>query len=76
MLVVVVLFAAFGGFLYGYDLGLISGALSYIRDDFNTSEIMEEAIVGAAKVGAVLGTFLGEPSSNCGPFFATPITSV
>ncbi|EIE20926.1 MFS general substrate transporter [Coccomyxa subellipsoidea C-169] len=59
MLVVVVLFAAFGGFLYGYDLGLISGALSYIRDDFNTSEIMEEAIVGAAKVGAVLGTFLG-----------------
>ncbi|KAK9909503.1 hypothetical protein WJX75_003257 [Coccomyxa subellipsoidea] len=59
MLVVVVLFSAFGGFLYGYDLGLIGGALGYIRDDFNTSEIMEEAIVGAAKVGAVLGTFLG-----------------
>ncbi|CAL8467848.1 g7386 [Coccomyxa elongata] len=59
MLVVVVLFSAFGGFLYGYDLGLISGALGYIRDDFGTSEVMEEAIVGAAKVGAVLGTFLG-----------------
>lgn len=46
--------------LHRYDLGLIGGALGYIRDDFNTSEIMEEAIVGAAKVGAVLGTFLGE----------------
>ena len=43
-----------------YDLALISGALSEIRDQFGLSEVMEEVIVGAAKIGAFFGTFLGE----------------
>ena len=30
----VALFAALGGFLYGYDLGLIGPALTYIEEDF------------------------------------------
>ena len=38
---------------------MISGALSEIRDHFHLSEAVEEAIVGAAKVGAFFGTFLG-----------------
>ena len=42
-----------------YDLGLISGALFDIRDDLHTSEADEEIIVGAAKFGAIFGTFLG-----------------
>ena len=52
-----------------YDLALISGALSEIRDHFNLSEALEEAIVGAAKVGAFFGTFLGDahPSEYCYP---------
>lgn len=45
--------------LCSYDLALISGALSELRDHFNLSEALEEAIVGAAKVGAFFGTFLG-----------------
>lgn len=45
-----------------YDLALISGALSEIRDHFNLSEALEEAIVGAAKIGAFFGTFLGNTS--------------
>ncbi|CAL5219691.1 g1578 [Coccomyxa viridis] len=59
LLVQIALFSAAGGFLYGYDLALISGALSEIRDHFNLSEALEEAIVGAAKIGAFFGTFLG-----------------
>ncbi|KAK9835166.1 hypothetical protein WJX81_002425 [Elliptochloris bilobata] len=59
MLLRVSLFAALGGFLYGYDMGLIGGALVDIRRDFNTSEGQDELIVGATKVGAVFGTFLG-----------------
>ncbi len=43
-----------------YDLALISGALSEIRDHFGLSEVMEEVIVGAAKMGAFFGTFLGK----------------
>ena len=42
-----------------YDLGLIGGALLLIHDEFGTSEALEETIVGAAKIGAFFGTFLG-----------------
>lgn len=59
MLVRLACFAALGGFMFGYDLGLISGAIMYIHDEFGTSEEQEEAIVGATKFGAVFGTFVG-----------------
>jgi MFS family permease len=59
MLVRISCFAALGGFLFGYDLGLISGALMFIHDEFQTSEEEEEMIVGAAKFGAIFGTFFG-----------------
>ena len=45
--------------MFGYDLGLISGAILYIHDELGTTEVQEEAIVGAAKFGAVFGTFIG-----------------
>jgi hypothetical protein len=48
-----------------WDLGCVGGALLDIRDDFGTSEVVLEAIVGAAKIGAVFGTFLGESNSCC-----------
>ena len=54
-----------------YDLALISGALSEIRDHFNLSEALEEAIVGAAKIGAFFGTFLGN-SSLCTVVLSNP----
>ena len=44
---------------YRYDLGLIGGALLDIHDEFGTSEAVEESIVGAAKIGAFFGTFMG-----------------
>eukprot|EP00891_Asterochloris_glomerata_P006599 jgi/Astpho2/6599/fgenesh1_pm.00101_%23_4_t len=59
MLFWVASFAALGGFLYGYDLALIGGALGHIRAEFHLSEVMVEMVVGAAKIGAVFGTFLG-----------------
>ena len=39
-------------------MGLIGGALLNIRDAFGMGDWMAELIVGAAKFGAVLGTFL------------------
>ncbi|KAF7842880.1 inositol transporter 4-like [Senna tora] len=54
--------AGIGGFLFGYDTGVISGALLYIRDEFKAvaqSTWLEGAIVSMALVGAALGSAIG-----------------
>jgi MFS family permease len=59
MLLRVALFASISAFLFGYDLGLIGGALPLIAADLGAGDAALEWIVGSAKLGAVLGTFLG-----------------
>ncbi|KAF8087085.1 hypothetical protein N665_0600s0032 [Sinapis alba] len=54
--------AGIGGLLFGYDTGVISGALLYIKDDFQVvkqSSFLQETIVSMALVGAMLGAAAG-----------------
>ncbi|CAN6447121.1 unnamed protein product [Victoria cruziana] len=54
--------AGIGGLLFGYDTGVISGALLYIRDEFqlvNNSTFLQETIVSMALVGAFIGSAMG-----------------
>eukprot|EP00249_Psilotum_nudum_P021520 c28139_g1_i4 orf=760-1674(+) len=54
--------AGIGGLLFGYDTGVISGALLYIRDDFrevNESTFLQETIVSMAIAGAIIGAAVG-----------------
>lgn len=54
-------FGAFGGILFGYDIGVMTGALPFLKQDWNiesaavigwiTSSIMLGAIIGAAIAG-------------------------
>ena len=57
-------FAAIGGFLFGYDTGVISGAMILIKQEFHLSNFWQELIVGitigTAIVGALLGGFLNQ----------------
>ena len=48
-------FAALGGFLFGYNSGVISGAILYAKDDFNLSILSQEFVVAALQVGAIIG---------------------
>jgi len=51
--------AAIGGLLFGYDTGVISGAILFIKKQFSLSATMEEIVVSAVLVGAVFGAILG-----------------
>ena len=56
---VAVAVAALGGLLFGYDTGVISGAILFITKQFSLSARMEEIVVSAVLVGAAVGAALG-----------------
>jgi sugar porter (SP) family MFS transporter len=51
--------AALGGLLFGYDTGVISGAILVITDQFSLATTMEEIVVSAVLIGAVIGAVIG-----------------
>ena len=51
----IVAIAALGGLLFGYDTGVISGALLFIRDVFHLSATMQGVVAGIALLGATIG---------------------
>ncbi|KAJ1427136.1 Sugar/inositol transporter [Sesbania bispinosa] len=54
--------AGIGGLLFGYDTGVISGALLYIREDFEEVDKktwLQETIVSMAVAGAIIGAAFG-----------------
>jgi SP family sugar:H+ symporter-like MFS transporter len=48
-------FGALGGLLFGYDTGVISGAILFITEDFSLSPFMQGAVVAALLLGAMVG---------------------
>ncbi|MFY9936972.1 MAG: sugar porter family MFS transporter [Silvibacterium sp.] len=56
--------AALGGLLFGYDTGVISGAILFIKTQFSLSATMEEIVVSAVLVGAVIGAAAGGVLTN------------
>jgi SP family galactose:H+ symporter-like MFS transporter len=51
--------SALGGLLFGYDTGVISGAILFVKQDFLLSTIAEEFVVGAVLFGAIIGAIFG-----------------
>src|SRR5580704_6629101 len=50
--------AALAGLLFGFDTGVISGAILFIKGEFGLTPFAEEFLVSAALVGAVCGSIL------------------
>ncbi|CAN1260067.1 Inositol transporter 4 [Linum perenne] len=54
--------AGIAGLLFGYDTGVISGALLYIKEDFEEvgkSTFLQELIVSTCVAGAIIGAAVG-----------------
>lgn len=49
------IFGALGGILWGYDTGVISGAMLFIKKDIELSPLLEGMVVSGLLVGAMFG---------------------
>ena len=66
-LLYVVLVSALGGFLFGFDSGVISGCEEAIQNEFSLSSFWHGFIVSGALIGTVIGAFgVGWPSDRWG----------
>ncbi len=54
-LFIICFIAAIGGFLFGFDTAVISGALPFLVDDFHFSPVMEGWFVSSALLGCIIG---------------------
>jgi major inositol transporter-like SP family MFS transporter len=59
------LIASLGGLLFGFDTGVIAGALVYLREDFQLTAISEGLVVTSLLFpGATAGALLGGPVAD------------
>lgn len=58
-LYMIVLVAAVGGFLFGYDLSLISGAVIFLKTEFDLTPFWFGVVTGSAILGCPFGPLAG-----------------
>lgn len=69
--------AALGGLLFGYDTGVISGAILFIRHQFTLSVLQTEFVVSAVLMGAFVGALSsGRLADSLGRRFLIIVTAL
>lgn len=56
--------AGLGGLLFGYDTGVIAGALLFIKTDFDLGSFAQGLVVAAVPIGAVAGAAIAGPAAD------------
>lgn len=67
LIYIIAIIAATGGLLFGFDTGVISGAIPFFQKDFGVDNSMIEIVTTAGLVGAILGAlFCGRITDRLG----------
>jgi SP family galactose:H+ symporter-like MFS transporter len=73
----IAIIAALGGFLFGYNTGVISGALLFLVATFHLSTIMAGIVTSTALAGAAVGAiFAGQGADRFGRHPMLAVTSL
>ncbi len=56
--------AGLGGLLFGYDTGVIAGALLFIKPEFDLGSFAQGLVVAAVPIGAVFGAMIAGPAAD------------
>lgn len=56
--------AAIGGILFGFDTGVISGAILFIKNEFHLTALTNGMVVSAALVGAIMGAAISGKAAD------------
>ena len=56
--------AGLGGLLFGYDTGIIAGALLFIKQDFDLGSFAQGLVVAAVPIGAIGGAAIAGPGGR------------
>jgi MFS family permease len=57
--IIIAIIASTGGLLFGFDTGVISGALPFLKASWNLTSGQQEWVTTAVLIGAFLGAILG-----------------
>ncbi|MPM54646.1 putative metabolite transport protein CsbC [bioreactor metagenome] len=67
LIYIIAVIAATGGLLFGFDTGVISGAIPFFQQDFGVDDNVVELVTSSGLIGAILGAlFCGKVTDQLG----------